>query len=270
MCSQVRRGTRFRSKTHVMRIRPAVPRRRRPSRHRRRATSRPRGTTTHGLVAACTLALLALVGLGSAQAGVRMPELPSGLTVPTPDSVLMHDALVEGRDYSFLAHVNGSPVRWPCGVPVSVNIEGQAPAGSESALAQSVAMLRDASGLDLRAGDLANGAGAITVRYAPAGTAVGDLHLDADPELGVGGPSWSARDGVIRSGEVLIRSDSSITDPLSATGRRVLLHELGHALGLGHAAAGLPEVMGSTTGADDSDKLGAGDLSALARVGCHR
>ena len=139
-------------------------------------------------------------------------------------------------------------------------------------LSRSADLLRDASGLDLRVGKPTpgRGGGAITIRYAPAGTRAGDLGLDAGPELGVGGPTWSERDGVIRSGEVLIRNDTPMTDPLSPTGRRVLLHEIGHALGLGHSADGVPEVMNPTTGDGDSDQLGRGDLAGLARVGCRQ
>jgi len=275
MLFQIKQGRRSRRNVPVGRTRRRECDRRHRGSTRRRRLGRfsVRTVAPLGLATASALAIVvaaAAVGLGSANAGVSIPQSPSTPPVPSAASAGTSDPLVDGRDYSFLSHVNGSPVHWSCGTPIFLDLRVPSPAGAAAALSRSVGLLRDASGLDLRVGKPPPGDGAITIRYAPAGTVSGDLSLDAGPELGVGGPTWSERDGVIRSGEVLIRDDTPTTDPLSPTGRRVLLHEIGHALGLGHSADGVPEVMSPTTGDGDSDQLGRGDLAALARVGCRQ
>lgn len=273
MFFHVRQGGRIQRKVPVARTRISRSDRRHPRfrRGRRLNTFSFRTAAPLGLTFASTLAIVivgSLVGLGSSVAGMRTTGRPSAPFLPSAATAADH--LVDGRDYSFLSRVNGLPVHWACETPIFLDLRGPSPAGAALALSRSVDLLRDASGLDLRVGEPTPGGNAITIRYAPAGTTAGVLSLAAGPELGVGGPTWSARDGVIRSGEVLIRNDTPVTDPLTPTGRRVLLHELGHALGLGHSTHGVPEVMSPTTGDGDSDQLGRGDLAGLARVGCRK
>lgn len=275
MFLRVKHGRRLRRHVPAARARRRDRDSRRHGFTRRRRSSRfsVRTAAPLGLATASALAIVGAavaVGLGSANAGVRIPESPSTPPAPSAASAGRSDPLVDGRDYSFLSRVNGSPVHWACGTPIFLDLRGPSPAGAAVALSHSAERLRDASGLDLRVGKPPLGGGAITIRYAPAGTAAGDLSLGAGPELGVGGPTWSDRDGIIRSGDVLIRNDTPVTDPRSPTGRRVLLHEIGHALGLGHSADGVPEVMSPTTGDGDSDQLGRGDLAGLARIGCRK
>jgi len=275
MFFQVKQGGRLRRKVPVARTHMSRWDRRHPRFTRRRRSNRFAFQTAAplGLTAASALAIVlvaGLMGFGSPVAGMRTTGRPSVPSLPSAAAAGAADDLVDGRDYSFLSRVNGSPVHWACETPIFLDLRGPSPAGAAVALSRSVDLLRDASGLDLRVGEPTPGGGAITIRYAPAGTRAGDLSLDAGPELGVGGPTWSARDGLIRSGEVLIRNDTPVTDPPTTTGRRVLLHEIGHALGLGHSADGVPEVMSPTTGDGDSDQLGRGDIAGLARVGCRK
>lgn len=67
---------------------------------------------------------------------------------------------------------------------------------------------------------------------------------------------------------MLIRSDSTRADPRTSTGLAVLLHELGHAVGLGHAVQGADEIMAPVLDPDRAPALGQGDRWALRELGC--
>lgn len=268
--SLVQAGRRPRSHTRWR----TVPRRSPRHRHRRNLRNRsarfsPRRSTTQMmlLLLVCFISLLAAaVMLSTGYAGVATRGGASA-TPSQSHSPADLDA-VEGRDYSFLSRVDGHPVHWSCDSPIYLVLQGSPPAGAGQAIVRAAGMLRGASGLDLQVGPPHSRGAVISIRYGPVGTVAGNLRLDDEPELGVGGPTWSARDGVIRSGAVLIRDDTPLTDPRTPTGARVLLHEIGHGLGLGHSAHGTPEIMAPTTSIDDSDQLGSGDRAALAAVGC--
>ena len=244
--------------------------------NRRRRASRARPTTSSprlfarqlALVLTCILSLLAAAEVF--RPGYAGVAVGGSRRAPSQSAPVAGAAPLEGRDYSFLSQVDGHPVHWSCDERIYLTLQGSTPAGTDTALARVAGVLRDASGLDLQVGQPRSGAAGIVIRYGPIGTVAGDLRLDNDPELGVGGPIWSADDGVIHSGAVLIRDDTQLTDPRTPTGARVLLHEVGHVLGLGHSAPDGPEVMGPTTTPGDSDQLGPGDREALAKVGCHR
>lgn len=260
-------------RTRLLRVRrsPRANRRQRDLRGRsaRTAASRSTAASLTPLVA-LVLSVMTIVGVGRS-AVVGAAAAGTGFaSVPSQSAPVLNLAAIEGRDYSFLARVGGNPVRWACDASIYLVLQGPAPAGAGAAIERAATVLSSASGLDLRVGGPSARQSAITIRYGSIGTVDGDLHLDDDPELGVGGPTWSAHDGVIRSGAVLIRNDAQLSSPLTTTGKRVLLHEIGHALGLGHSAPDMPEVMGPTTGANDSDQLGSGDRVALERVGCRQ
>ena len=263
--SQPGRRPRSRSRLRpARRARPAT-RRRRDLRGRRSRSASRLPATPFVLLVICLLFLLSMFRPGYAGVAVA-----GGRQAPSPGPPVAGPALLEGRDYRFLFRVDGHPVHWPCDGPIYLVLQGPTPTGTGPALNRVAEALRGASGLDLRVGQPRSGGAGIVIRYGPIGTVVGDLRLDDDPELGVGGPVWSAYDGVIRSGAVLIRDDTQLTDPGTPTGVRVLLHEIGHVLGLGHSAPGTPEIMGPTTSTGDSDQLGPGDREALAQVGCRQ
>lgn len=103
----------------------------------------------------------------------------------------------------------------------------------------------------------------------PRGTTHGYLSLDGD-RLGVGGPSWSERTGLISQGAILIRDDVPDASPSRESGRLVLLHEFGHVLGLGHSEQGTHEVMVPELSGTSSGTFGGSDLFALQSLGCTR
>ena len=266
--SQAVRRPRSRSRVHSVRRSRPTNRRCRESRARPTRLSLRLVSTQLVLVVVGVLSLLAAAAVF--RPGYDSVAVEGGRRSPSPSPPVAGPALLEGRDYSFLSRVDGHPVHWSCHGPIYLVLHGSTPAGTDTALDRVAGILRDASGLDLRVGQPRSGGAGIVIRYGPLGTVTGALRFDDDPELGVGGPVWSAHDGVIRSGAVLIRDDTQLTDPHTPTGARVLLHEMGHVLGLGHAAPDSPEVMSPTTSTGDSDQLGPGDREALAQVGCRQ
>jgi hypothetical protein len=185
---------------------------------------------------------------------------------PRPTSTV-----VEGRDYSFMASVNGQPIHWACDQPIDIMLIGAIPSGSQETLQSIIGDLEAVSGLPLTVGTPLGTRttmhSTIAVYYAPNGTTIDNLSLNNDDELGVGGPTWN-NEGVIISGEVLVRNDTAAADPRTSEGQHVLMHEIAHALGLGHSAENTPEIMAPQSAPDDRPILGEGDRTALTRVGC--
>jgi len=180
-----------------------------------------------------------------------------------------------GIDYSFLRWEDGEPVRWRHDRTVTVQLA--APAVSEShveVLAGVVVELASLTGLDLRSAPLVAGPagpgqlpeGEIRVSY----LAAGDLGW-AGPaggcasHAGTGGARTGTDPRYFQRGIAIINTDVAGTDPASPVALVSLRHELGHALGLGHAAR-ISQVMHRAISGRAS-KYGRGDCHGLALLG---
>lgn len=195
------------------------------------------------------------------------PASPESSDAPTSSvPVGPEDALpVEGVDYTVSRTGEGELIRWACDIPITIATSGEVPASTQEALHDAVGLLRAASGLPLAVQPPDSGA-KITVYYAPLGVnRHGSVIEDADT-LGVGSRRYS--DSQIFSGTVIVRNDTTHTDPATDTGRTVLTHELLHTLGLGHAQQHTGQLMTPELDPNSVPVLGAGDRAGLAAVGC--
>lgn len=252
-----------------------MSRRRHRLRHSRSRVRRGKGYSYGACSALLLWAVFAVAAGGGYEAGRTNPnsavgDLPPSLPAQPPTQA-SPAILLEGKDYSFMAKVNGKPIRWNCASEINVTLIGNQPAGSQDALQTVVPELGKASGLPLRLTppkDSRDGtARAITVYYGPIGTSIDVLALNNPGELGVGGPVWNDK-GDIVSGAVLVRDDTSSADPRTPEGRHVLMHEVAHALGLGHSEDANAELMVPESSSDSAPTLGPGDHEALRLVGC--
>ena len=207
----------------------------------------------------------ALPGSGLVTVASTDPVGGAGWSPHALADVVPPPGLTPGADFEVRATPAGFVAHWPCGEEIPVR-SFDAPPGSEADLAWAVETVARASGLDLRyAGPGAahdrEGYGAISVTYGdhPAFLAGG--------VGGVSGPTvWDG--GRITRGSVTLRPDQIGAAAGDAWTRSLTLHELLHAVGLGHAAQQRPEVMAPSSGPVPRTALGPGDLFALGVVGC--
>lgn len=187
---------------------------------------------------------------------------------------------VPGAHHAFIATQRGSdePVAWdPCReIRYEVNPEG-APPGWEALVEDGVAEVGARTGLELTFAGTTDDRD-FTERYDPNGGArpvlIGWADEDEVPDLeedvaGIGGATYAevgGRRGYV-SGMVVL--DVDVYDQLAADGdtetqRAILLHELGHLVGLGHV-----DDPGEIMYADGISRtsFGPGDLQGLARLG---
>jgi len=183
--------------------------------------------------------------------------------------------------YKFLqvdAHT-GQPIRFnPCTqVQYVVNPTG-APPGGLTAVNQAIARLSQATGIAFVAGGLTSETPSVQRgnyqpdrygdRWAPVLVGWLPLGKPAGPErglAGVGGPGPAVQDGgtwVYVTGDVTLNSDVDI--PASDL-TRVLMHELGHVVGLDHSTR-TDQIMFPGGDAGRS-AWGQGDLAGLQKVG---
>lgn len=216
------------------------------------------------------VALLAGLGHVAATATPQVSDAPEAPPISAPHEPKTNDnggEVREGYDYAFQGRINGKPIHWSCSNPIPVVIEGKAPAGAAAALELVLDRLVAASNLPLTIETATalrdDGNGAIRIRYVNEGESAYGMKVSGTV-VGKGGPTYSP-DGVIQSGRVIVRNDM---DPTTPTGQQILMHEIGHALGLDHSEVGLPEVMTPTSPYDAEPVLGQGDRAALAAVGC--
>jgi hypothetical protein len=211
-----------------------------------------------GGIAVLVLVLLAVAGVVVALgAHAATPD-----AVPSPAaSASSSAALVEGVDYAYLEKTGGRPDRWSCTTPIQVGLTAGAPSGASAAVRAAVERIASVSGLPLRYGDAAEPQ--ITVSYVPTSTVQRLGHEDD----AVGVTRTTAAAGAYVHADVDIAADAVVNRTGSATAGLVLLHELMHAVGLGHATA-TDEVMAPVLDPQKAPDLGLGDVAALESVGC--
>ena len=186
------------------------------------------------------------------------PGLEGGDGTPVAGS---SDEARLGIDYSFLITPDAPPV-WKLTAPLRLVLAGPCPEGAGKVLREAVDIVRPELVVPLeiaapRADESPTGGaapGEIVIRYA----------VEAPAREGHLGHGSSASVGDFHiSGEVSLL-DVPQNAPHSTSALSVMLHELMHALGVGHCADGLDEVMTPTS--RDRRALGRGDRAALRAI----
>lgn len=195
-----------------------------------------------------------------------------------------------GPGYSFLrVNRSGTPVRWnPCSPVYYVTNLTSAPAYASAELQSAVGQISRATGIlfvdrgatstfPAGGGDISAGgqAGPVVIAWAdsaqsakigfPAGATGADALARTEPIAAV---DQSTGHGVYVTGTVLIGAGAArLPQGFGPGGQGVLLlHELGHLMGLGNVATP-GQVMDTNVLGTPTAKLGSGDLAGLKRLG---
>jgi len=186
--------------------------------------------------------------------------------------------------YTFEAtNSDGTPVRWDACQPIHYLVDlRQAPSGAADDLARAIAMVSQATGLTfvsdgttaavpttswITGGSLgANGWPDVLIGWTTPGAT--DLQMTD----GMGGitqyeaAGWSGHPDAMVAAVVALNVDTDTGPGFGVTGRgALLLHELGHVVGLGHS--GDPTQMMYPVRTRMPGAYGAADLAGLARLG---
>lgn len=192
-----------------------------------------------------------------------------GSTSPTPV------AAGSPRDWTFISE--DKSMRWDACTPITWHYAPmrQAYPGAEQDMVRAIRMLADQTGLTFTR-STAQTEAALTISWA---TPAQEPQL-AGSTIGLGGPGYisidPARNGgteaQIVTGEVTFDATAEgrpgFTDPDGWAWGQVFLHEVMHALGLGHAR-GQAQVM-FPMASNHNQRFGAGDLGGLAVVGAQK
>ena len=161
----------------------------------------------------------------SVPGAAAVPELPAGEVANFPWLIKTDD---------------GRPARWPCG-PIGYRlVSSGAPAGADALLTEAFSRISAVSGYQFRADASVPGPPIQNDSYRGievSWVAAKDFPVDFRDEatIGVGG-AWS-NDGHLTGGYVRLRREwrgSGATDFGARSVGPIVLHELGHALGLSH------------------------------------
>jgi hypothetical protein len=197
-----------------------------------------------------TLLLGGLLGVG-AQAAPTVPA--EGLAGTAVDS-----------RWALLGGTPENPVRWSCATPIEVGFAGPIPNGAADLLQSSIADVAGASGLPLVYVDTATASAPldITVQY---GTSE-QVRTLGSSEDAVGVTESNRLGTTLTTATITIDGSAAVNDPANPGAALVMLHELGHAVGLAHVDAS-DEVMQPSVELT-LDGLGNGDRHGLELVGC--
>ena len=237
---------------HERRRPPAHNRRPRRVRHQRPRQPASRGRRTVGIVITVVVLLAAYVPTrllgGHGQSSLLSPYLG-------PNTSCSSVKYPQGAQYRFEGCSGDQPVRWGRCATLAVAVDpSNAPRGWSSDLDDALGQLSQATGLRFRT---ASAGGNITVGWDRSLVLHGGGHLDK-----AGITSFVLQYGLtsVTFSSTAIRISSMLSRGGGLRGELpVLLHELGHAVGLGHFTG--PEIMNPVVQGFDSFQ--AGDLAGL-------